>query len=344
MKNHHRSSVLSECGVVILPKVILYVGVIASSFFIILVVASWMTGDRQWPTAVFALFALLALSLVAAYFNCRVSYDRDGFTVSNILGIKRHWSYLDIECIQYMGKDIRIHVGGRIERIDAMMMGVSGFLARARKVYRTKNNGRAIPNETVGFKNKWDLFNGHILCPGEFLFIYGMILVFMLAVLIMMTVVGLKEEPYKADELEYARSTIDLYETKNRFAYVILQNDENVYALRGFEDTLPEADTLEKLYTEQITVTVGYYTHGEGKDTEHIIYSLVDDNGEIYLTPELAHEYYMRTDFTWVFMLFGGMTLLWCGFCVMSVIVGRNPQKYSKRVIGLFFREGYVIR
>lgn len=343
VKNHQRSSALSECGVVMLPKGVLYVGLIASVFFIILVVASWGTGDSRWPTAVFAIFALLALGLVVAYFTCRVSYDRDGFTVSNLLGIKRRWSYLDIECIQYMGKDIRIHVGGRTVRIDAMMMGVSGFLARARKVYRTKKNGCAIPNVTVGFKNKLDLFNGHILCPGEFLFIYGMILILMLAVLIVMTVMGLKEEPYKAEELEYARSTINVCETKNRFAYVTLENDERVYKLRGFEDTLPEVDTLEKLYREQITVTVGYYAHGEGKVTEYIIYSLVDDAGRIYLTPEQAHEYYMQTDFTWVFMLFGGMTLLWCGFCVMSVVVGRNPQKYSKRVIGLFFRDGYVI-
>ena len=34
--------------------------------------------------------------------------------------------------------------------------------------------------------------------------------------------------------------------------------------------------------------------------------------------------------------------LIWGVYVFFSVKVGQNPKKYSKRVIGLFFKDGYV--
>ena len=45
----------------------------------------------------------------------------------------------------------------------------------------------------------------------------------------------------------------------------------------------------------------------------------------------------------WLLIPFMGLfTLLWAVFVVFSIRVGRHPERYSKRVIRLFFKEGYV--
>ena len=42
------------------------------------------------------------------------------------------------------------------------------------------------------------------------------------------------------------------------------------------------------------------------------------------------------------FFFFIGAWLVWTTYVVMSIHVGRNIEKYSKKVVSLFFKEGYV--
>ena len=37
-----------------------------------------------------------------------------------------------------------------------------------------------------------------------------------------------------------------------------------------------------------------------------------------------------------------GLCLVWGAFVVCSIIEGRNPRKFSKRFVRLFFKDGYI--
>lgn len=43
-----------------------------------------------------------------------------------------------------------------------------------------------------------------------------------------------------------------------------------------------------------------------------------------------------------VYVTLGIFFVLWSAFVVASVVIGRNPKKYSKRMIRFFFQDGYT--
>ena len=36
------------------------------------------------------------------------------------------------------------------------------------------------------------------------------------------------------------------------------------------------------------------------------------------------------------------MVIVWAALFVATIVVGRDPKKYGKKIVGLFFKEGYV--
>jgi len=41
-------------------------------------------------------------------------------------------------------------------------------------------------------------------------------------------------------------------------------------------------------------------------------------------------------------VVFGAFFLFWVFYVAAAIIVGRNPRKYSKRVVRFFFRDEYI--
>lgn len=318
-------------GLVRLPRLLLWVGAVCGGIFMIPgLLVPLQTGE--WTMAVFFLcFAALSFSLVIGYINCRVFYNESEFTVKYFLGYRRTFAYHQIEAMRGSNRDIKLIVAGHAVRIDELAVGRREFLDLARKQYRISHGGKAIPKIE---KDKWDLFNGHVDNPGQFLFAYLLIALFIPGMLLFgfFTV-----KPTPLEELNMVtgpvtRATVD--------------ESDLVLNVRGIEmeiwryrRALPDADAFTEGYRRGETFTFGYRTvTDEGKFVGYCVEYILDSRGITHMTPRDAWEQRFFTASVALVAVEG----IWLIFCGLSIYVGRNPHKFSKRIVSWFFRDGYV--
>lgn len=125
---------------------------------------------------------LLGGDIILGYFNCRVAYREEDFTVRNFWGVKRTYTYDQITGRQGTAKSrtIRLHVGGKVVKLEDFAVGREQFLSFAKKQYRKRHNGDAIPV----LAPKKDLFNGNVENPKEQIAVFLVVAVTFLAVLL----------------------------------------------------------------------------------------------------------------------------------------------------------------
>lgn len=125
---------------------------------------------------------LLGGDIILGYFNCRVAYREEGFTVRNFWGVKRAYTYDQITGIQGTSKSrtIRLHVGGKVVKLEDFAVGREQFLSFAKKQYRKGHNGEAIPV----LPPKKDLFNGNVENPVDQIAGYVIVTLVLLAALV----------------------------------------------------------------------------------------------------------------------------------------------------------------
>ena len=154
-----------------LPRWMLILGLavglptLAASLFLLL------RGERV-GSIVCLCMALLSGSLVLAYCNCRIFYDKDGFTAKSFFGSAHRYTYGDVSSIQGRQKDIKLFVGKRTIRLDALAVGRDHFLTFSKKQYRKQHGGRSIPAVRPGSGVRGDLFRGNLENTEGFVFAY----------------------------------------------------------------------------------------------------------------------------------------------------------------------------
>lgn len=324
----------SRQGTVYLSPVLLWVGIVCTALFLIpglivpLATGSWET----WP---FLYFAAMGASLIVGYINCRIWYNEDGFVVKYFLGYRKRFSYSEIESIQGWQRDVKLKVRGCTVRVDEVAVGKWEFLDFARKKYRIHSGGKAIP---VVKKSKWDPFNGHVDNPGEFVFMYLLMLLFMPGALLVCWFVT---DPTPMEEMTFVTAEV---------AWTAIAEDDKtdlvLYAggtemeIWGYEYTLSDSDAFLRGCKNGEIFTIGYrtVTNDEDEVTGFSAEYIQDRSGNIWITPEIAKNNRFRE----VALLFGVLELVWLVLCGASIYVGRNPHKFSKKTVRLFFKDGYV--
>ena len=148
----------------------MFVGVVTGIFFAVLLMGVAFSDAGAGTYLAIAVFSLLSLALISSFFTFHIDYDKDGFTHRNALGIKRRYRYTDVTGISDGDRDITLYADGHKIRIDegADISKKYHFLAFVKKQYRKHNSGKALPER----RSKFDVFNGNVHNPGEFVFIY----------------------------------------------------------------------------------------------------------------------------------------------------------------------------
>lgn len=318
-------------NVVFLNPVLLWVGIVCTVLFLIPGLAvPLLTGN--WETWPFLGFAALGASLILGYCNCRIWYNEEGFTVRYLLGYHRHFTYDQIESIQGWSRDVKLKVRGCTVRVDELAVGKREFLGYAKKQYRALFGGKPIP---VVEKTRWDPFNGHVDNPGEMVAVYVLI-----AVILPVFVLGtfLTQEPTPREELTFFTAAVG-YDNEEDTDLLMFGEDRMV-EVWGYQRTIAEPQEFLALCDGGERFTMGYRTlvDEDGNVTALSVEHIEDSTGKIWMTPEDAFEYRFYSVF-WIILAFD---LLWLTYCAASVYVGRNPQKFSKKVIRMFFKDGYV--
>lgn len=332
--------------VVAFPKLFFVIGLLGGGFFLIPIIVLLHNRDSVWEIVLFLFFFLLAASICVAYLNCRITYDEDCFTAKNFWGIKRSYFYQDITLIEGQ-KNVKIHIGKRIVRIDAYANGKDQFLSFARKQYKKyykgKNKSKTIPTNSPELirKRKKDLFLGHVEKPGEFIFIYLLMYAVLIGTLIFCIIDSTPKSP---EDYEYRSIVVDRYEMDKNRLTLYPADKMDKYCIVDYNEVLADADRFLELCTNSERFSIGICSHiFHFKSDPYYIEHITGDDGTVYLTPQAVYQHrFGDLGVVWLFMWIGGMILLWTVYVVLSIRVGRHPERYSKKTIALFFRSDYV--
>ena len=329
----------SDRGRVYLPSIFAFIGAICGGFFIAFTVWAALSEESPWVALCFLGFVLLCSVVSMAHLNCRVTYDDDSFTAKNFLGFKRTFAYTDVTGIRERPslEETLLYLGRRRVVVETMAVGGMQFEWHLRKRYRSLNGGRAIP---VIKPKHGDPFNGHVEGGASLIIAYVLVGVICLGMLTAGVVITWFTPPTPeksvVTEVVFERA----HEQGNTL--YLRPADGLKHELRDMDEGI-DREAIKALCDGQTVVTVygsGKYEPGDGEEPFCVIYALAVNN--TYLVDfEDAARLHVRGYWP-IVALFASFTLIWGVFVFFSFRVGRNPERYSKKMIHLFFKKGTV--
>jgi hypothetical protein len=329
----------STKGRVHLPGLFAWIGGVCGGLFLIPTVAILFTDESPWLSIVFLCFSLLGGSLSLGYLNCRITYDTERFTHKNIFGIKRTYTYDQITGLKEGTHEDVLYMGRRFAMIDEYAEGNTDFLLMAKKRYHALSGGRPIPRVKPRIP---DVFNGHVEGGTGLLVVYGFLgllclgfLCFMIAYVYFM--------PPAAASCERHETVLERGEMRGDtlYLYPAASGEDGLhYAVRFLDDEV-DTDAIRAACDGQTAVTVYVKRVTPKHGDPYYAVKALSAGDTVLLTFEDSQRLHQNE--YWPLIPFMGLfTLLWAVFVVFSIRVGRHPERYSKRVIRLFFKEGYV--
>lgn len=312
-----------------LPKFVGWIGcggLIAAWVAVVLAARQGQLG----AALVFALLSFLGIVLILAYRNCRIDYDRARFTVKTFWGRRHTYTYRNVTAIQGWNLDVKIFLGRRVVRVDQLAEGGREFTRLVRREYR-RHNGCEIP---VSYRG--DLFHGNISNPREFLFWYLAIFLLLIGVIVGLAILS---APVHEDDLSWREITAAQVQEDQEDLWLVPVDDALHYRIVSYQQVLPE-DFLTR-FEENTVFRVGCLLNERNDPPYTDVKYLAGQDGTVFLTIEEAHDA-MWGDGRKVQWLFVGLAVLWAVFSGLSIYVGRHPERFSRRVICLFFRPEYV--
>ena len=326
----------SDRGRVYLPGLFAWIGGICGGLFLVpTLIVLLGTDESPWLSFAFLCFSMLGGSLSLAHLNCRITYDEESFTHKNFLGIKRTYAYTEITGIREKNHEDILYLGRRRAMIDEFSVGGTEFLLMAKKRYRALNGGRAIPE--VKSKRK-DVFNGHVDDAGGLIFVYILIgglfagfLGFMVTYVYFM--------PPTAETCERMEMVFDYWDG-NDSSLALHPGEGTLCRLRDLDGSV-DPEPIKAICDGQtpVTVYVDLIKPDDGEPFYDVRALAVD--GQYLFSFEDARRIHRKEGLPLV-LIAAGFAVLWAVFVFFSIRVGRNPERYSKRVIRLFFKDGYV--
>ncbi|MGN0204545.1 MAG: hypothetical protein ACI4BB_08375 [Coprococcus sp.] len=312
-----------------------WTGVICSLFFIFI----WLyNSDGIFVNAVLCFFIWLGVSLIIAWSNIRIIYDRVGFTVRNFWGISTKFTYGDITSIR-QERDTTLYMGKRRIKIERMSDGGDAFLYMVYDQYMKLHENRPIPDAG---KRRWDPFDGHVDDPGEIVFMYFLLFFILAGAIIWFLVEMFTYNSEKIDNIQHQKAYISGYNIDGEDLWLISDEFQQDFRIRNYEFQGEYMDNLmEKCRKgEAFLLDVSYTQPKEGK-AYYDVYQIRDMKGRYYRTYEQTNAD-MRRGMLMIVGIMSALEVIWVIYVIRSIMVGRNPEKYSERVRNRYFKEGYL--
>lgn len=189
---------------------------------------------------------------------------------------------------------------------------------------------------TISSKQKDPLFHGHVNRPGEFLFIYIMVGIVVVVIFVLLAKYVFfwaeQDEKVTSRQIVFESYFIDSGDT------YLVSSDDLLFEVSGKWQDL---DSLKYVFEKSATITVFSKPMKSKKVGEYYSVKALYDGEECLLSFEEASKLHIAK--TWPLMLFPlTFTLIWALLFAGTIIVGRNPSRYSKRIVRLLFKDGYI--
>lgn len=167
------------------------------------------------------------------------------------------------------------------------------------------------------------LFNGNVRSPGEFIFIWALILAYIVGMWIFCFNIGLHKRDYKSSELEFER--------------VYRKNDKLMFVLSGEEYgawvDLCDLDEIEKLKSgERLSVITAKEDLIDIRYNDKVLLALEDSEREDADGKRM------------ISLIFGIFAAVWLLYVAVSVWVMCNAHKLPERLVVLFVKPSYIIK
>ncbi len=320
-------------GVVYLNKALPVIGAVCSAFFLIPTFITLYSDESIWMPICFLLFVLLGVVLIVAYFNCRIYYNEEEFTVKYFIGITRTFTYDQITGLRKEMHEDYLYMGKHRAMIDEFSVGSYEFLNLAQRKYRHNNNGKYIPTVL----KKHDIFKGNIKDSASLVIAYTIVevlLIGFLALILYMTYGN-----FATNNLENTQVIFSECIEKNDTLY-LTANDGYDYRISFLTDDF-DTDKIKSICDGKTICSV--YSQRITPDDEDDYFSIkaVSISNECILSLDETKKLHINEYKPLIFIPIV-LLALWNIFVILSIIVGRNPQKFSRKFVKLFFKEGYV--
>lgn len=320
-------------GYVSLPKVFLGMGLAiavptsVAGVYLIIDRSDWYT---VFILAMIWLF--LGVTPIMMYFSRRVSYDKEGFTIHGLFGIKHHYSYADITEIRDYFQETTLYMGKHRVSVDNLSKNGSDFIAQANRGY-WKAYHKGIPSKGA----KSDIFAGNVENGNSTFLVLVVILIYAFATIAyvwyappVIPMEDLHWETVQIDDCIPNEKQIDLF---------LLANGEGKCFVQQYGKVLPDPEKFQQLCREGTTFRIGV---NEEEDGEIPRAEFIEDSaGTVYLTPEIVR-IYIKGGPRWqlVPLFLAALWVLFLAYVVLMVKVGRHPERYPAWVIRSVFRDG----
>lgn len=325
----------AEKGKVYLPKFFVILGVIVSVVFLIPLIITFFTGEPVWIPILFLLFSLLGIVLIIAFVNCRVEYHEDGFTAKNFFGIKRYFTYDQVDAVKEDMHEDYLLIGKHKVMIDEYAIGGYDFIAFVRKQYRKLHKGQALP---VVRKDRGDIFHGNVTDACGFLFAYISVGVFILAFGVFMAY-NIWFCPTSAGNTAEQKVTFEAGVVDDE-EYIMTSSSGEAYRIL-FWNERENRNAIEKACRNSAELTVFSKEVKDKKGTtQYWNVAEIRSENEVLMSFDETNRLNQK-EFAPMIWLPIGFAIHWGLFIAGSIIVGRNPRKYRK-FVKLFFKSGYV--
>lgn len=318
-----------------LMKFLPIAGVVCSVFFVFLACVFASSDEPLWGSFAFLGFSILGVILIIAFINCRITYDEDGFTSQNFFRIKRRYTYDEVTAMKENLHEKYLYMGNRKVMIDDCSVGNVKFILFVRYKYTTIHGGLPLPKILPNTK---DLFHGNIHNPGEFIFVYALMGIIIL-VLCVFTVKSVYFSPYTAENTVEQQVTFRSFKADGE-DFVMYSTSGELYKIQ-FTDEQVESASIQAVCDRKTEFTVYSKKFTPSDMPEFYSVKAIYHGDTALFTFEEANRLNIReyAPIPWITI---GIAFAWAAYIALSIKVGRNPKKYGKKIVRLFFKDSYV--
>lgn len=308
--------------VAVLSKVLPFLGGTITLIFLMLAISRLVVHDYR-SAVVMAGIAFVDMLMVVAYVNCRIWYAEDSFTVRNIFGITRTYLYSDITGQRTTEDKSYLYINNT--KITLSTYSQTLFFDFARQKYRELNR-KNIP-EMKNYRK--DIFNGNVENAGERILLYVLVSIIAIGA----AVYGIMDF---SDDAEWVSENVifEDYEVVDSLLSdtadeIILFSSKNMdYEIEYVPDGF-KFDNLEDICNGQTPVSVlgVHILYSSFSHHEYISVREISRGNKVFLsktdTDVLAQQSSSKAV---VFVEL--MVVLWFLYVVLSIFIGRNPEKH----------------
>lgn len=184
----------------------------------------------------------------------------------------------------------------------------------------------------------YDLFQGNIRDPAQFTFAYLLVTVLLIVIFL---VAVFAASPHTSDNLSYEDLTPDYWQLEEDTFTLYSSESDLPYRIWDFSEVISNPDSLLAACENGERFFVGYYPFPKADTPYNRIETLASPDGAEYLTLDRFNAHFL-SGMRFFYILYAIILLSWLSLILLSIHIGRNPQKYCRRVVLWFFKESHL--